>query len=52
MQNISIYNEKLLSRVFNRKTRKGIVRISYNLDWLPLILLSTGYVAIVFTKHG
>ena len=36
MQNISIYNEKLLSRVFNRKTRKGIVRISYDLDWLPL----------------
>lgn len=36
MQNISIYNEELLSRVFNRKTRKGIVRISYDLDWLPL----------------
>ena len=36
MQNISIYNEKLLSSVFNRKTRKGIVRISYDLDWLPL----------------
>ena len=36
MQNISIYNEKFLGRVFNRKTRKGIVRISYDLDWLPL----------------
>ena len=36
MQNISIYNEKFLGRVFNRKTRKGVVRISYNLDWLPL----------------
>lgn len=36
MQNISIYNEKLLSSVFNRKARKGIVRISYDLDWLPL----------------
>ncbi len=36
MQNISIYNEELLSKVFNRKTRKGIVRISYDLDWLPL----------------
>ena len=36
MQNISIYNEELLSSVFNRKTRNGIVRISYDLDWLPL----------------
>ena len=36
MQNISIYNEKFLGRVFNRKTRKGIVAISYDLDWLPL----------------
>lgn len=36
MQNISIYNEELLSRVFSRKRRKGIVAISYDLDWLPL----------------
>ena len=36
MQNISIYNEELLNRVFNRKTRRGIVSISYDLDWLPL----------------
>ena len=36
MQNISIYNEEFLSRVFSRKRRKGIVAISYDLDWLPL----------------
>ena len=36
MQNISIYNEELLNRVLNRKTRRGIVSISYDLDWLPL----------------
>lgn len=36
MQNISIYNEELLSKVFSRKRRKGIVAISYDLDWLPL----------------
>ena len=36
MQNISIYNEKFLGRVFSRKRRKGIVAISYDLDWLPL----------------